>query len=199
MISIFPCHGKGFCDGKASYSQVISSWERSYVIFPFPTTFHRRHSTSRTILAFSSAIRERIVGVAKFGRDIFASQVNPLFDSSQKKRRQCPRDFPTVARFLHKDGLMPCDSRDSYNPLEYKCIVSAARLKLLEFAGVARQTRLRAVCPVNTPRKSNVTPRAPNWDAAAVAVLKTSTSGWRAIPGRPSTLSKLPQANTHAD
>ncbi|KYN30120.1 hypothetical protein ALC57_00452 [Trachymyrmex cornetzi] len=53
-------------------------------------------------------------------------------------------DIPTVARFLHKvaQWTLSHDSRDLYNPPEYKCIVSAARLKLFEFAGVARRKRL---------------------------------------------------------
>jgi len=99
-------------------------------------------------------------------------------------------DIPIVARFLHKvaQWILFHDSRDPYNPLEYKCIVSAARLKLFEFAGVARQRGCEHSL-VNTPRKSNVTrSRASNWDAAAVAGLKTSTSGWRVAlgPGSPS-------------
>ncbi|KYN43700.1 hypothetical protein ALC56_01962 [Trachymyrmex septentrionalis] len=85
-------------------------------------------------------------------------------------------DIPTVARFLHKvaQWTLSHDSRDPYNPTECKCIVSAARLKLFEFAGVARQRGCEHSL-VNTPRKSNVTR------------LKTSTSGWRVAlgPGSP--------------
>lgn len=95
-------------------------------------------------------------------------------------------DIPTVARFHRKvaQWILSHDSRDPYNLPEYKCIVSAARLKLFEFAGVARQRGCEHSL-VNTPRKSNVTrSRALNWDAAAVAGLKTSTSGWRVAPGR---------------
>lgn len=140
---------KGFRDGKAaaSHSKVMFMGTILYN-FPFPVNFSHAlfdlAHNSRLFLGNSPTESQNSVAIYSHLWIVVRFLAKMLTSS------------PIVARFLHKanDELYP--PWQSYNPLEYKCIVSAARLKLYEFAGVARRRDCERYL-VNTPRKRNIT------------------------------------------